>query len=116
MVGLGCFMVGRPVAFSKGIVHFSEQPWFHTFEIVSRGLFGGLFLCAASSTAYPTFVAGLGGVLCFVSLFLILIGPTRHKRFALLTSRIGKHFRALGLVALACGVGLIYLGLAQTVS
>lgn len=113
MVGFGCFMVGKPLQFSRGIVQFSEKPWFHIFEIVSRGIFGILFLSVAGSTAYPSFVTFFGGLLCFVSLFLIIIGPTRHKRFALLTSGIGKNFRVLGLVALACGAGLIYLGLAQ---
>ncbi len=113
MLGFGCFMVAKPRQFSKGIVQFSEKPWFHIFEIVSRGTFGVFFLLVAGSSAYPTLIAILGGVLCFVSLFLIIIGPARHKRFALLTSSIGKNFRALGFIALACGAGLIYLGLAQ---
>lgn len=51
----------------------------------------------------------LGGVFCFVSLFLIVIGPSRHRRFALLISGVGKNFRILGLLAIVCGVGLVYL-------
>ena len=111
MLGFGCFMVCKPLQFSKGIARFSEKPWFHIFEILSRALLGILFLLVADSTPYPTFITILGTVLCFVSVFLIIIGPIRHKRFALLTSNIGKNFRAIGLVALACGAGLIYLGL-----
>lgn len=113
MIGIGCFMVGKPMQFSIGIVQFSEKPWFHMLEIVSRGIFGALLLLVADSTAYSTFVAYLGGLLCFVCLFLIMIGPTRHRQIALLTSGIGKNFRSLGLVAVASGTGLIYLGLAQ---
>ena len=111
MLGFGCFMVCKPLQFSRGITQFSEKQWFHTFEIMSRAIFGVLFLLGAGSTAYPAFVAFLGGVLCFVSVFLIIIGPVRHKRFALLTSGIGKNFRAVGLIAIACGASLIYLGL-----
>ena len=112
MVSFGCFMVCRPMQFSRGIVQFSEKPWFHAFEIVSRGLFGVLFLLAADSTAYPNFVTVLGGILCFASVLLFSIGPARHQRFALMTAKIGKTFRLLGLIAIAGGVGLIYLGLA----
>lgn len=113
MIAFGCFMVGKPLQFCKGITQFSEKPWFHTFEIVSRAIVGILFLVVAGSTAYPVFITFVGGVLCFVSVFLIIIGPIRHKRFALLVSGIGKKFRALGLIGIACGVGFIYLALTQ---
>ena len=113
MFVFGCLMVARPLQFSRGIYQFSEWRWFHRFEIVSRAIFGILCLALADQTSYPIFLKIVGVVLCFVSVFLIIIGPNRHKRFALLTSNIGKNFRALGLVAIVCGSGLVYLGSAQ---
>jgi hypothetical protein len=113
MVGFGGVMVAKPLRFSSGIEQFSKWPWFHVFETISRAIFGILFLLVAGSTPYPAFVTFLGGILCFVSVFLIIIGPIRHKRIAVLASTIGENFRALGLVAILCGAGLIYLVLAQ---
>jgi hypothetical protein len=109
LLGFGCYMVVKPLQFSRGIVWFSEKKWFHTFEIISRLVFGVIFLMLADKTSYPSVVSLLGGVLCFVSLFLIIIGPSRHRRFALLTSGIGKQFRFFGLLVILCGLGLIYL-------
>ena len=113
MLGFGYLMIAKPLQFSRGIVQFSEKRWFHAFEIASRGILGILFLILASKTSYPTVVAFIGGVLCFVSVFLIVIGPSRHRKFALLTSGLGKNFRFLGLVAVGCGFALVYLGAAQ---
>ncbi len=110
MLGFGCYMVAKPLEFSKGIVKFSEKAWFHPFEIASRFLIGLVFLMFADESSYPAVVTLLGGVLCFVSVFLIIIGPGRHRRFALLASRIGKSFRLLGLLAIVFGAGLCYLG------
>jgi len=109
MLGFGCYMVAKPLQFSRGIARFSEKKYFHQFEIISRLVLGVVFLMFADKTSYPAVVSLLGGVLCFVSLFLIVIGPSRHRRFALLTSGIGKNFRILGLLAIVCGAGLVYL-------
>ena len=112
MLGFGCFMANRPLQYSKGIAQFSAKPWYQSFEITSRLIVGTMLLAFSEKTHYPNIVAFLGGALCFVGIFLILIGPVRHKRFALLTSRIGKNFRFLGLVAMLCGAGLVYVGAA----
>ncbi|WP_339725467.1 hypothetical protein [uncultured Paraglaciecola sp.] len=111
MLGFGCYMVAKPLQFSKGIARFSEKKWFHAFEIITRLAIGVVFLICADKTSDATLVSLLGGILCFVSLFLIVIGPSRHRRFALLTSGIGKNFRILGLFAIVGGLGLVYLGL-----
>jgi len=110
MVIFGLFMTIKPLKFSAGITSFSEKPWFHLFEIFSRLVLGVLFLLIADQTAYPNTIKIIGGVLCFVSLFLVIIGAKKHRAFAQRTSTIGKHFRILGVFAILCGIGVIYLG------
>lgn len=109
MIGFGCLMAVKPIQFSHGIVRFSEQPWFHTFEIISRLIAGLVFLLLADETAYPKIVLFIGGILCFTGMFLFLIGAERHKRFARLTSDIGQNFRPIGFVAILCGLGIVHL-------
>lgn len=116
MIGLGmfvfgCLMVLRPLAFSRGIVEFSQKPWFHAFEVVSRLTVGVLLLWISEKTSYPVIVKVIGGLLCFVSVFLLLIGSERHRKFALTTSRIGRHFRPIGVIAQVFGLTLVYIGL-----
>lgn len=69
---------------------------------------GALFVLVSRYSAFPNLLLVLGLVLCFVGVFLIVIGSERHKAFALYTAQIGKGFRPLGLVAQACGGCLIY--------
>ncbi|WP_394130017.1 hypothetical protein [Shewanella maritima] len=102
-------MLVKPLQFSQGIVNFSKKPWFHLFEIVSRAVLGILFLLLAHSTPYPVLFKVIGAVLCFVSIFLIIIGATRHKQFALLTAQIGHRFRLLSFLAIGCGLSIVYL-------
>lgn len=107
----GCLMIAKPLTFAKGITAFSEKPWFHAFEIVSRLTLGILLLVFAEQTSYPLTVKVIGAVLCFVSVFLLVIGSNNHKKFAALTTKIGPYFRPLGFVAVLGGMVLIYLGL-----
>ena len=111
MFVLGVAMVLKPMSFSDGIISFSEKPWFHLFEITSRLVFGLLLIYFAGGTAYPTLVFALGMVLCCVSFLLIFVGAERHKKFALLTAKIGKRFRPLGAIAIVCGLSLVYIGI-----
>lgn len=106
MFGFGCLMIEAPLQFSRGIALFSEKLWFHPFEIISRAIFGVLCLTFATNAPHSTLLYLIGGVLCFSSIFLVIIGSDRHKKFAILTSRIGNKFRVLGLVAVLCGFGL----------
>lgn len=110
MLLFGCLMIAKPLAFAKGINAFSEKPWFHAFEIVSRLTVGVLLILFAEQTSYPLTVKVIGAVLCFVSVFLLVIGSNNHKKFAALTTKIGPYFRPLGFVAVFGGVVLIYLG------
>jgi len=109
---LGTVMLLKPLTFSNGIAAFSRKVWFHSFEVTSRLVVGLLFMLCADSSAYPRLVMALGGLLCFVAVFLIIIGAERHKRFALLTANIGNKFRPLGVVAQVCGIALVWVGAA----
>lgn len=111
MLGFGLFMVSKPMQFSNGIAQFSQKPWFHVFEIFSRFVVGILFLLLANATPYPVFFTWLGSIFCLVSVILVIIGAERHKKFARLTSGIGHKFRMLGVGAILCGAGLVYVGL-----
>ncbi len=112
MVAFGIMMIKNPMSFSQGIRAFSEKPWFHAFEIMTRLIIGCLLLFVASETTYPFTFTLLAGILCFTSLFLIIIGEKKHRQFAHTTSKIGKHFRILGVLSVICGAGISYLGLA----
>lgn len=116
LFGLGMFILGslmlfKPYAFANGIVTFSNKSRFHLFEISSRGLVGLALILFASYSPYPTILYSLGGLLCFVSVFLIIIGESRHKQFAQLTSNIGGYFRPIGIFAQICGIVLIFIGI-----
>lgn len=111
MFVFGAIMFTKPLRFSSGIALFCEKPWFHTFEVVSRFLVGAIFLLLSANSDRPNLFVFIGVLLCFVSIFLIIIGPSRHKAFALRTSKFGKWFRPLGLVAMLCGSGLLYLSI-----
>lgn len=110
MFVLGSIMLFNPIMFANGINKFSNKDWFHTFEITSRLLIGVLFIVFAENSSYPRVLYILGVILCFVSVFLLVIGENRHKRFARLTSKIGVHFRPIGLFAQICGIVLMYIG------
>ncbi len=111
MFSLGSIMLFKPLAFANGIKSFSEKTWFHKFEISSRLILGIIFLLFANNTPYPVFLYILGGILCFVSIFLTIIGYKKHRQFALLTSKIGLYFRPIGLVSQVLGAILIYISL-----
>jgi predicted lysophospholipase L1 biosynthesis ABC-type transport system permease subunit len=110
MLALGSIMFVNPIAFAKGISAFSSKSWFHTFEIVSRLAVGLLLIWQSTHSSYPVLFLVLGLILCFVSIFLVVLGPNKHKRFARLTSRIGIWFRPVGIFAVSMGGVLIYLG------
>ena len=108
MAFLGLLMTIRPISFANSIVTFSDKPWFHRFEISSRLLVGGLLWWFAEQSAYPLLMTGLGVLLCFVGVFLMVIGEQRHRQFARLTANIGENFRYIGLLSVLLGLGLSY--------
>lgn len=115
MLIFGCLMFAKPLSFSKGILRFSEKPWFHSFEVISRLALGLLLLTSTQHTSYPLFVFVLGILLGFTSIFLIIMGADWHRRFAVFTSEFNEKFRWLGVISIVGGFVLIYLsGMIQT--
>lgn len=113
MVTLGGIMLFNPVGFANGIARFSSKSGFHCFEIASRLSVGLLFIWQSRYSSYPLLLLVLGGMLCFASIFLIVVGSRRHQRFALATANIGVWFRPLGIIALAAGGAFMYLGVVK---
>lgn len=111
MILLGAIMLIQPMRFANGIATFSQKAWFHVFEIVSRFVIGVLFILFARHTAFPELVLGLGILLVGVSLFLIVLGEKKHKRFAMETVKIGQKFRPIGMIAILAGVALLYVAI-----
>lgn len=110
MFTLGGIMLFKPMVFANGISQFSNKSWFHSFEITSRFIVGLLFIWQSKHSSYPLLFLVLGMVLCFTSIFLVLIGSSQHKRFAILTAKIGKWFRPIGMFSLLAGSVIMYLG------
>jgi uncharacterized membrane protein len=108
---LSMIMIVSPAAWSRGILAFSEKPYFHIFEITSRLVLGGILLFFADGTRYPLFVKIVGGVFLFAGLFLIITGSKRHREFAARSATFTKIFRPAGFAGLAFGAFVIYSAL-----
>ena len=106
---LSIMMITNPAAWSRGILRFSEKPYFHVAEIFLRLLLGAVFLYFASETMFPLVIKVIGGVLVAVGLGLIVIGRKRHVAFAERSATFTKIFRPAGFFSLAFGVFLIYI-------
>jgi len=111
MLGFGLFMFLKPERFACQLMVFSQKSWFHGFEIATRFVIGLMFLLVANLGRWYLIVEFLGWLLCFVSLFLVLIGEHRHRRFAQLTVKLGKGFRYVGIFAIFLGTILIMVSL-----
>ena len=103
------FMIVKPAAWSKGIIAFSQKPYFHLFEIVSRAITGAFFIYFSSVTNFPTIALTIGAILIMVSVGLLLIGENRHQQFALWSAnKFEPFFRLSGIGGLVFGFFLIY--------
>ena len=104
-------MIINPELWANGIVKFSEKPWFHPFEILSRFGFGLGFVLFAEKTPYPTLMLIIGYLLIAVSIGLLFTPPSKHRQFALWSAqKFRDKFRWLGFGSLAFGAFLIYTG------
>ena len=56
MMVLSLLMIIKPEFWANGIVEFSEKPYFHPFEIISRFSFGIIFVLFAEKTLYPKLI------------------------------------------------------------
>lgn len=109
MMFFSIIMIAKPMYWSESIIKFSLKPWFHWFEVASRLTFAILFLFAAEHSAYPNLILAISYVLFFVSVFLLIIAPKRHKAFAVWSAKsFEKWFRPLGVLSLAFGGFLVY--------
>ena len=102
-------MIVSPAGWSRGILRFSEKPYFHVAEIALRLVLGIGFFYFSSETSFPLFLKVLGGIMLSVALFLIVIGPKRHIAFAERSATFTRIFRPAGFFSLAFGVFLIYI-------
>mgnify|MGYP001075047919 CR=1 FL=1 len=87
LMAFSLIMSKSPAFWANGIIKFSQAAYCHPFEILSRGVFGILFIFNASNTHIPNLIDGLGWLLLVVSVGLIIMGPDRHKRFAVWSAK-----------------------------
>jgi uncharacterized protein YjeT (DUF2065 family) len=109
MLLFSLMMLFRPHAFAQGIINFSEQPYFHPFEMISRLIAGGLFVAYAADTQFPLLFKVIGLVLLLVGAGLALTPPSLHKKFAVQSAQGCKnYFRLIGVFSIGLSFALIY--------
>ncbi len=112
MVLLSVVMVVNPEYWSRSIVKFSNAAWFHPFEILSRLIFGGVFIAFADQTLYPALMSVIGYVLVIAGVGLAMLTAPKHRRFALWSAqKFRSVFRPAGAVSLAFGLFIVYAAL-----
>jgi len=108
-------MMANPGCWSRGIVKFSELDYFHPFEILSRLLFGVIFITFADQTLYPVMMSVIGYVLVAVGIGLSLTPPSKHRRLAVWSAqRFKSVFRPAGALSFVFGIFIIYAALCGT--
>lgn len=106
-------MIHAPQDFAKGIVWFSQQWFFHPFEILSRALAGIVMVLFAEQTATPMLFSILGYGLLAVAAGLTLTPPSRHRQFAVWSATaFAKYFRLIGVSTIPLALLLLYCALA----
>lgn len=109
MILLSAVMVVNPAYWSEGIVRFSQKPYFHPFEILSRLIFGAIFIVFSDQTFYPVIMLVVGYLLVAVGAGLLITPPSKHKQFAVWSAQKFKQtFRPAGAISLAFGVFIVY--------
>ena len=112
MIILSLVMIINPEYWANGIIKFSEKPWFHPFEIISRFVFGMCFVLFAGETLYPKLIMIIGYVLIAVSIGLLFTPPSKHRQFALWSAdKFRTKFRLFGFCSLFFGAFLLYAGM-----
>ncbi|MFB2641436.1 hypothetical protein ACE02D_03960 [Shewanella bicestrii] len=102
-------MVVRPAAFADGIIAFSERPYFHIVEVVSRIIAGVIFIQYYADTRFPQIFLAIGIVLLCVGIGLACTPPSQHRKFALWSAQAFKNqFRLIGVVSVPLSSLLIY--------
>lgn len=110
MMVLSLTMVIKPDSFSTGIITFSEKPYFHVFEVVSRIIAGLIFVTYATDTVFPTVISVIGFALILVGVGLALTPPRVHRKFAVWSANEFRYrFRLIGIVSVPLSLWLIYV-------
>ncbi len=116
MLLFSLMMLFRPYAFAQGIINFSEQPYFHPFEIISRLIAGGVFVVYAADTQFPLLFKVIGLVLLFVGVGLALTPPRLHKKFAIQSANgCRNYFRFIGVFSVGLSFALIYAAVGHVI-
>lgn len=109
MLLLNLVMVVKPESFSKGIISFSEQPYFHIVEVSSRIIAGLIFIHYSADTLFPQAIFTIGIVLVCVGVGLAFTPARLHRKFALWSAHYFKNkFRFIGLFSVPLPLLLIY--------
>ncbi|MGI2212876.1 hypothetical protein [Shewanella oncorhynchi] len=109
MLLLSLVMAVKPESFSKGIISFSEQPYFHIAELFSRVIAGLIFTHYSTDTQFPQTIFAIGIVLLGVGMGLALTPPRLHRKFALWSAQyFNNKFRLIGLFSIPLSLLLIY--------
>ena len=112
MMMLSIMMIKSPQAWSKNIIKFSQQSFFHPFEILSRVSFGLIFIHYSEQTGFPTLMAIIGNLLIAVGIGLLCTPPSLHRRFAVWSAvKFKAVFRWAGFVSFLFGLFLVYASL-----
>ena len=115
MAALSVVMIANPEYWSDGIVKFSEKPYFHPTEVISRIVFGAIFVAYADQTLYPTLNSAIGYLLTLVGVGLLLTPPSKHRKFAVWSAKKFRHiYRPAGVASLVFGVFIIYSSIRGT--
>ncbi len=103
-------MMVSPSYWSNAIIVFSEKPYFHWFEVITRVIAGFVFIVYSQTTLYPQLILVMGCILVAVGIGLVVTGSAKHRQFAVWTAHKFKNiFRSAGMVSFAFGGFLIYL-------
>ena len=109
MLFFSLVMVIKPSAFANGIIAFSEQPYFHIAEVVSRIIAGVIFIQYCADTRFPQIFLAIGIVLLCVGIGLACTPPSQHRKFARWSAQAFKNqFRLIGVVSVPLSLLLIY--------
>ncbi len=113
IIFFSCCMIYSPTGWSRGILSFSRQPYFHIVEVVSRLLLGVALIVFSDQSLFPKLFAGVGYLFVLVGIGLLLAGAKTHRAFAVRSANFTAVFRPAGVVSLGFGVFVVYSVLAR---
>lgn len=110
MMALSVVMMANPSGWSRGIISFSKQPYFHIFEVMSRLAAGSVFVIYSDLILYPQLALFMGYLLIVVGIGLVIIGSKKHQQFAVWSAvKFQNLFRVAGGGSFCFGLFLIYI-------